>query len=92
MKKGNVSVLVHNKRSTHNVWSIFRTADALGINKIYISGYTPMPTDKFNRVRKDIAKVALGAEKTISHEYVEDPLKLIKKLKKDLINQKVYLG
>ncbi len=82
MKK-EVAVLLHDIRSTHNVGSMFRTADALGVSKIYISGYTPTPTDKFNRARKDIAKVSLGAEKTILWEVVESPEKLIRKLKKD---------
>lgn len=78
-----VTVLLHNIRSTHNVGSIFRTADTLGVNKIYISGYTPTPLDKFGRNRKDIAKVALGAEKTIPWEQVGDTKALIKKLKKE---------
>jgi len=82
MKKQEVAVLLHNIRSTHNVGSIFRTADALGVTKIYISGITPTPIDRFNRPRKDIAKVALGAEKTISWEYVKEPKSLIRKLKK----------
>jgi tRNA G18 (ribose-2'-O)-methylase SpoU len=77
MKK-QIFVLLHNIRSTHNVGSIFRTADTLGINKIYLSGYTPTPLDRFNRPRKDVAKVALGAEKTIEWEYVKDPEKLLK--------------
>ena len=76
-----VAVLLHDIRSTHNVGSIFRTSDALGVSKIYLSGYTPTPTDKFGRARKDIAKVALGAEKSISWEYVSSPTSLIKKLK-----------
>lgn len=76
-----IAVLLHNIRSTHNVGSIFRTADALGVSKIYLSGYTPTPVDKFNRPRKDIAKVALGAEKTVSWEYALSPEKIIKKLK-----------
>lgn len=77
------AILLHDIRSTHNVGSMFRTADALGIRKIYISGYTPAPTDKYGRHRKDIAKVALGAEKTIPWEYLEDPASTIKKLKKE---------
>lgn len=76
-----VVVLLHNIRSTHNVGSIFRTSDALGVNKIFLSGYTPSPLDKYNRSRKDIAKVALGAEKTIPWEYEKDPKRIIKKLK-----------
>ena len=78
-----VAVLLHNIRSTHNVGSIFRTTDALGVSKIYLSGYTPTPLDKFNRPRKDIAKVSLGAEKTIPWEYVSSPKVLVKKLKKN---------
>lgn len=80
-KKKEVYILLHNIRSTHNVGSIFRTSDALGVSKIYLSGYTPTPLDKFKKPRKDIAKVALGAEKIIPWEYLEDPVKIVKKLK-----------
>ena len=76
-----VIVLLHNIRSTHNVGSIFRTSDALGVAKIYLSGYTPLPLDRFSRPRKDIAKVALGAEKSMPWEAVTSPITLIKKLK-----------
>ncbi len=81
LQKKEIAVLLHNIRSTHNVGSVFRTSDAAGVTKIYLSGYTPKPIDKFERPRKDIAKVALGAEKTISWEYVTSPEKLIKELK-----------
>ena len=84
MKKpqsGEIAVLLHNIRSTHNVGSIFRTSDALGVSKIYLSGYTPTPLDKFGKPRRDIAKVALGAEKNIEWEYVENPDGLVRKLK-----------
>lgn len=77
-----VAVLLHDIRSTHNVGSIFRTSDAMGVSKIYLSGYSPTPIDKYNRPRKDISKVSLGAEKSISWEYSDDPKKIIKKLKK----------
>lgn len=79
---GEVAVLLHDIRSTHNVGSIFRTSDAFGISKIYLSGYTPTPTDKYGRARKDIGKVSLGAEKSIPWEHNEDPKVIIKKLKK----------
>lgn len=82
MKK-EVVVLLHNIRSTHNVGSIFRTCDALGVSKIYLSGYTPTPLDKFKRPRKDVAKVALGAEKNIPWEYFNTSEALIKRLKKE---------
>ena len=81
--KRHVTVLLYNIRSTHNVGSMFRTADSAGVTRIYMSGYTPTPLDRFGRSRKDIAKVALGAENTIPWEYVSDPKKIIKKLKKD---------
>jgi len=78
-----IAVLLHNIRSTHNVGSIFRTADGAGVSLMYLSGYTPMPLDRFGRVQKDIAKVALGAEKFIPWEYFKTPAKLIARLKKD---------
>lgn len=85
-KSGNdkieVAVLLHNIRSTYNVGSIFRTSDSFGINRIYISGISPTPIDKYGRSRKDVAKVALGAEKSVAWEYEKDPKKIIKNLKK----------
>ena len=81
MKK-KTAILLHDIRSTHNVGSIFRTSDTLGVSKIYLSEYTPTPLDRFGRPRKDIAKVALGAEKSIEWEYFKDPKKIIDKLKK----------
>lgn len=84
MKKAReIAVLLHNIRSTHNVGSIFRTADALGVTKIYFSGYTPTPLDRFGRPRKDVAKVSLGAEKDIAWDQVSNPEQLIAKLKKE---------
>ncbi len=80
--KKQISVLLHNIRSTHNVGSIFRTADALGIGTIYISGYTPAPKDRFGWWRKDVAKVALGAEKNVVWQEIKNPKKLLVDLKK----------
>ncbi|HVU75283.1 MAG TPA: RNA methyltransferase [Candidatus Paceibacterota bacterium] len=75
------AVLLHNIRSAHNVGSIFRTADGAGVTKIYISGYTPLPVDRFGRTQKEIAKTALGAERTIPWEYRAEPAKLIRELR-----------
>ncbi len=77
------SILLHNIRSAENVGAIFRTADAAGISKIYLSGYTPLPIDRFGRPRKDIAKAALGAEQTILWEVVPDIVAHIEVLKKE---------
>lgn len=78
MKK---SVWLHNIRSVYNVGSIFRTADAAGIDHIYLSGYTPLPIDRFGRARSDMAKVAIGAEKTVSWSHLKNPLQEIRELK-----------
>lgn len=76
-----VIVILNDVRSSHNVGSIFRTSDALGVNKIYLAGYTPAPEDKFGRENKEISKVALGAEKTLDWEVVKDTVTLIQTLK-----------
>lgn len=78
-----VTLALHNIRSCHNVGSIFRTADAAGVAKIYLCGETAAPIDRFGRARKDIAKVALGAEKSVEWEYVKDIHEVISKLKKE---------
>lgn len=74
-------LILHNIRSVYNVGSIFRTADALGVPQIYLSGYTPAPLDRFMRPRADFAKVSLGAEKTVKWEHVLYVSTLIKRLK-----------
>lgn len=66
-----------NIRSAYNVGSIFRTADAIGVNKIYLCGYTPAPPNQ------KITKVALGTEKTMPFESAKSAVRLIKKLKSD---------
>lgn len=78
-----IAVLLPDVRSAHNVGSIFRTADAAGVAKIYLSGYTPTPIDRFNRAQPDIAKTALGAELTVPWEYCASSLDLITRLRED---------
>lgn len=96
------ALLLHNIRSTHNVGSIFRTADSVGIGHIYLTGYTPQPIDSFGRPRPEIAKTALGAELTLSWTYRKSPQPLVRALKlkgwhivgieqdKDSIDYKTY--
>jgi 23S rRNA (guanosine2251-2'-O)-methyltransferase len=76
-----VAVLLHNIRSVHNVGSVFRTSDAAGVTKVFLSGYTPTPVDRFGYARKDLSKVALGAEKTVPWEYEKNPYRIIAKLR-----------
>lgn len=78
-----ITLLLHNIRSTHNVGSIFRTAEGLGVNEIILSGYTPYPVhvddDRLphiaEKITKQIHKTALGAEKLLPfrrYENIED--------------------
>lgn len=75
--------ILHNIRSLHNVGSIFRTADAAGIEKLYLCGITPEPVDRFGKIRPQVAKVALGAERFVKWEKANATRLVIKKLKKD---------
>jgi 23S rRNA (guanosine2251-2'-O)-methyltransferase len=70
-------------RSVINVGAIFRTADAIGIDKIYLSGYTPAPVDRFGRKRSDFAKAALGAEDSVDWEQAGSVSGLIESLKSE---------
>ncbi|MES2134714.1 MAG: RNA methyltransferase [Patescibacteria group bacterium] len=78
-----LSVILHNIRSAQNVGSVFRTADAVGVGKIYLTGYTPAPLDRFGRADGKIAKTALGAEQVIAWESCKSASALIKRLKKE---------
>lgn len=78
-----IIVIAHNLRSAHNVGSLLRTADGLGVGKIYLTGYSPYPRreNRENDLRlphvaakadKSIAKTALGAEKSDFWEQAND--------------------
>jgi 23S rRNA (guanosine2251-2'-O)-methyltransferase len=82
MKKSAILIL-NNLRSVENVGSIFRTAEALGVQKMVLIGTTPTPLDRFGRKRKDLAKVALGAESMISWEYYPEIEQCLINLKKE---------
>ena len=75
-------IVLDNIRSLFNVGSIFRTADAVGAKKIYICGITPEPTDRFGKIRPKLAKVSLGAEKTVEWEYNKSTATVLCDLKK----------
>lgn len=80
-----IFLILHNIRSVHNVGSIFRTADGAGVAKLYLIGHTPTPVDRFGRARKDMAKVALGAEGSVPWEYQKSILPLFRELRKQNI-------
>lgn len=72
-----ITLILHNIRSRFNVGAIFRTADAAGVEEIYLTGITPAPP------HPKIDKVALGATKYIPWEKNWRIDLVIKKLKKD---------
>lgn len=78
-----IFVILCSIRSLHNVGSIFRTADAAGVDKIYLCGITPTPLDRFGKLRQQMTKVSLGAEKTVAWETCFRTGDLIKKLKNE---------
>ena len=70
-----VAVLLDNVRSLYNVGAFFRTADAAGVEKLYLCGITGRPP------KRAISKTALGAEDTVRWEHHWEPLPLIGELR-----------
>ncbi|MEI6276534.1 MAG: RNA methyltransferase [Prolixibacteraceae bacterium] len=70
-----VTVVLDNIRSCHNIGSVFRTSDALLVEKIYLCGISSTPPDK------EIRKTALGAENSVPWEYFSSTLEVIADLK-----------
>ena len=68
-------LILPNIRSAHNVGAMFRTADGAGVDKIYLTGYTPTPP------HPRLDKVSLGAEKWMPWEYVKQTGRVLKQLK-----------
>ncbi len=66
------NILLHDIRSVQNVASIFRMAECLDVNKIFLSGVTPGPLDRFGFERQDFLKISLGTEKRVSWERIEE--------------------
>ena len=78
-----ITLILDNIRSSENVGSIFRTSDAVGVEKIYLIGITPNPLDRFGRPNPKIEKASLGAEKNIPWEHFENITEVIESLKKE---------
>jgi 23S rRNA (guanosine2251-2'-O)-methyltransferase len=88
MSMREIVLIAHDIRSTHNVGSLLRTAEGLGVSRVYLTGYTPYPK-KPNDVRlphlaekldKQIHKTALGAEKLIEVIQSNEVFSVIDKL------------
>ena len=72
-----VTVVLNSIRSLYNVGSIFRTADGVGVEKIWLCGATGHPP------RRQITKTALGAEARTPWEYRGDVVSVLTQLKKE---------
>ena len=70
-------VVLDNIRSAHNVGSAFRSADAFGVDKVFLCGITAAPPSP------EIHKTALGAEDSVPWEYGANTLAVVKKLKEE---------
>lgn len=75
MEKTPITVVLDNIRSCNNIGSVFRTSDALLIEKVVLCGITATPPNK------DIHKTALDAEKSVPWEYFEETEVAVKNLK-----------
>jgi tRNA G18 (ribose-2'-O)-methylase SpoU len=74
-QKTAISIILDDIRSLHNIGSVFRTADAFLVEKIYLCGITAVPPNK------EIHKTALGATETVDWVFEKDVLTAIRKLK-----------
>jgi 23S rRNA (guanosine2251-2'-O)-methyltransferase len=89
--KRKIVLIVHNVRSAHNVGSILRSADGFGVERVYLTGYTPYPVAPNDRrlphvaqrAEEQIAKTALGADKKVRWQYDSDVFALLSRLKKN---------
>ena len=75
--RSGIVLVLDNIRSAHNVGSAFRTADAFGVDKVYLGGICPVPPSP------ELHKVALGAEEVVPFQHVEDVVALVKDLQAD---------
>ena len=75
-KKSPIIIILDNIRSLNNIGSVFRTADAFLVQKIYLCGITATPP------HKDIRKTALGATESVDWEYRKDTVEVVQELKR----------
>ena len=71
-----IYVVADNVRSLFNVGAIFRTADGVNAAGVYLTGFTGRPP------RKEISRVALGAETSVPWRYRRDPIFVIEILRR----------
>ena len=72
-----IHLIAHDIRSRENVGALFRLSDALGVTKLWLTGYTPVPPDE------KIHKTALGAEEWVPFEAVLSVDEVFRRLTKE---------
>ena|SRR5579862_323802 len=83
-------LVIYNVRSAHNVGSIIRTANGLGLSRIICTGYTPYPKlsadsrlpHESEKAARQISKTSLGAERDLDINHVPDIERVINDLRK----------
>lgn len=86
-----IILIAHNLRSCHNVGSLLRTAEGIGVSGIMLTGYTPYPLHDGDtrlphlaaKLHKQISKTALGAEATQPWKQYDDLDPLLRRLRED---------
>jgi len=86
-----IILIAHNLRSCHNVGSLLRTAEGLGVQTVYLTGYTPYPLELGDtrlphiatKLHKQIDKTALGAQDMIDWKRLDGVEQLIADLQAD---------
>ena len=74
-KKDPIVVLLDNVRSLHNVGSVFRTCDAMAVEKLYLGGITAKPP------HRAIQKTAIGATESVKWEHIDHTESVVLKYK-----------
>lgn len=67
-------VVLDNVRSQHNVGAVFRTADAMRIERVVLCGICCCPPNQ------EIHKTALGAEESVEWSYFKETLEAVREL------------
>jgi tRNA G18 (ribose-2'-O)-methylase SpoU len=87
-----IVLIAHNLRSCHNVGSLLRTAEGLGVTEVILTGYTPYPMSADSttdtrlphlalKLHRQISKTALGAESSQAWRHSEDITTIVAELR-----------
>jgi 23S rRNA (guanosine2251-2'-O)-methyltransferase len=86
-----IVLIAHNLRSCHNVGSLLRTAEGLGLDHVFLTGYTPYPEVQNDtrlphiaaKITRQIEKTALGAGQSQPWQHFHTAFEAIEMLQKD---------